>query len=115
MIPAQAQFSLLLSFRAGIFPISTVGAPVTQGATVTGTHGIGVGTPSAAAVAAITIGFDGLEHMPNGGMFTIGAKSRMVAAGVPVSAQLTGNTASVDGAAPKLHCITAPAHTWHPI
>lgn len=78
-------------------------------------HGIGVSTPNAAAVAAITIGFDGLEHMPNGGTLTIGAKSMMVAAGVPVRTRLAGSTASVDGAAPKLHCMTAPAQTWHPI
>ncbi len=78
-------------------------------------HGIGVSTPSAAAVAATTIGLDGLEHMPNGGTLTIGAKSIMVAAGVPVRTRLAGNTASVDGAAPKLHCMSAPAQTWHPI
>jgi hypothetical protein len=78
-------------------------------------HGIGVSTPNAAAVAAITTGFDGLEHVPNGGTFTIGAKSMMVAAGVPVRTRLAGSTASVDGAAPKLHCMSAPAQTWHPI
>jgi hypothetical protein len=112
-MPAQAQVSLLLSLSAGIFPIRTVGAPATHGAAVTGTHGIGVSTPNAAAVAAMTVGFDGLEHMPNGGMFTIGAKSMIVAAGAPVSVRFVGRTAKVAGAAPKLHCIIAPAQTWH--
>jgi hypothetical protein len=93
----------------------TVGEPVTHGAIVTGTQGIGVSTPIAAAVAAMTVGFDGLEHMPNGGTLTIGAKSMMVAAGAPVSVRLTGKTANAAGAAPKLHCIIAPAHTWQPI
>ena len=94
-----------------MFPMSTVGEPVTHGATVIGTHGIGVSTPIAAVVAAITVGLEGLEHMPNGGTFTIGAKSIMVAAGVPASTPVAGKTVSVDGAAPKLHCMTAPAQT----
>ncbi len=58
--------------NAGMFPISTVGAPGTQGEAVTGIHGIGVNTPDAAAVADATVGFDGVMHMPNGMMFTIG-------------------------------------------
>lgn len=103
--------SLLLSFKAGMLPIKTVGAPGVQGAAVAGTHGAGVGTPIAAAVAAITVGLLGLEHMPNGGMFTIGAKSMIVAAGVPVSTRFAGRTDSAAGAAPKLHWMTAPVHT----
>ena len=38
---------------------SAVGDPGAQGAGMTGTHGIGVRTPSAAAVAAATVGFAG--------------------------------------------------------
>ena len=53
--------------------MSTVGAPTIQGAAVAGTHGIGVSTPSAAAVAAATVGFAGDEHMPKGMMLTSGA------------------------------------------
>ena len=41
--------------NAGMPPISTVGDPGFQGV-VTGIHGIGVSAPSAAAVAAATIG-----------------------------------------------------------
>ena len=39
-------------FSAGILPINTVGEPGAHGAAVTGIQGIGVSTPSAAAVAA---------------------------------------------------------------
>jgi|SRR5471030_56802 len=115
MTPAHEHISLLLWFKAGRLPINTVGAPATHGPAGIGMQGIGVSTPSAAAVAAITIGFDGLAHRPNGGTLTMGAKSMMVAAGVPVRTRLAGNTTSVDGAAPKLHCMTAPAQTWHPM
>lgn len=96
---------------AGILPINTVGAPGAHGEAVTGTQGIGVNTPRAAAVAAATVGFANDEQTPNGGIFTIGAKSMMVAAGVPVKVQLVGNTTSEEGAAPKLHIIDAPMHT----
>src|SRR5258708_34629989 len=94
-----------------MLPIKTVGAPGTQGAGVTGTQGIGVRTPRAAAVAAITAGFDGEGHMAKEGTLTMGAESITVAAGVPVRTRLTGRTESGPGAAPKLHCSRAPIHT----
>jgi hypothetical protein len=72
---------------------------------------MGVSTPSAAAVAAATVGLAGEEHMPNGGILTTGAESMMVAAGVPVRVRFTGSTTSVDGAAPKLHIMLAPMQT----
>src|SRR5471032_2785459 len=87
---------------AGILAINTVGAPGTHGAMVIGMHGIGVGTPSAAAVAAITIGLAIELHIPNGMMFTIGMWSMMLAAGGPSANTLFfGSTTSDDGAAPK--------------
>ena len=46
--------------------------PGIQGAEVTGIQGIGVSTPSAAAVAAMTIGFVGELHIAKGMMFFIG-------------------------------------------
>ena len=70
--PAQVHSSLQLFVSVGIDPVKTVGAPGIQGATVTGTHGIGVKTPRAAAVAAITVGLLGLEHIPKVGIFDIG-------------------------------------------
>jgi hypothetical protein len=97
---------------AGIPPIKAVGAPVTQGAGKTGTQGIGVSTPSAAAVAAATVGFDGDEHIPNGSTFTMGLLSIMFAAGGPPAIVLfCGNTTKLLGAAPKLHCSIAPMQT----
>lgn len=62
---------LLLS--AGKFPINTVGEPGTQGAEVTGTQGIGVNAPNAAAVALATVGLAKELHIANGAMLTIGA------------------------------------------
>ena len=96
---------------AGMFAIRTVGAPGAHGAGITGTHGIGVNAPSAAAVAAATAGFAIDEHVANGMMFTSGTLSMMFASGVWVSTLFFGNTASVLGAAPKLHCNIAPIHT----
>jgi len=111
MTPPHAHISFDESFSVGMLPTSIVGEPGAHGAGVTGTHGIGVKTPSAAAVAAATVGFDSELHMPNGGTFVIGTLSMIVAAGVPVSTALTGRTTSELGAAPKLHCITAPMQT----
>jgi hypothetical protein len=46
-----------------------------------------VNAPSLAAVAAATVGFDIVPHMPKVGMLTIGANAWMLAAGV---SQVTG-------------------------
>src|SRR6185503_7483585 len=94
-----------------MFAIRTVGAPGTHGAGITGTQGIGVNAPNAAAVAAATVGFAIDEHIANGMMFTIGLLSMMFAAGVPVSVLFAGRTTSELGAAPKLHCNIAPMQT----
>jgi hypothetical protein len=102
-------FEVLLS--AGMLPISAVGAPTIHGAAVAGTQGIGVKTPSAAAVAAATVGFAIEEHMPKGRIFTNGLLSMMFAAGVAVMVRFTGNTTNVLGATPKLHWRVAPMHT----
>ena len=51
------------------------------------------------------------EHMPKGGILTIGSLSMIVAAGVPVKVWLAGNTMRLEGAAPKLHIIIAPIQT----
>jgi hypothetical protein len=68
---------------------SNAGEPVTntvaggaQGAVVAGTHGAGVNTPEAAAVAACTAGLAGELHIPNDLMFVIGTKSVIVARSV---------------------------------
>ena len=91
---------------------STCAEPGTQGDVVMGIHGIGVSTPSAADVAAATVGFEIEVHMPKGGMFTIGLKSMMLpAGGPPANTALVGNTINELGATPKLHVIMAPATT----
>jgi hypothetical protein len=66
----QVSFEMLS--RDGMFARRTVGAPVTQGAGITGRQGMGVSTPRAAAVAAATAGFAIELHIANGMMFTIG-------------------------------------------
>jgi hypothetical protein len=97
-------------FSAGMPPIRQVGEPGTQGM-VTGTQGIGVSTPMAAAVAAATVGLAIDMHMPNGGILVIGTQSMIVAAGVVASVLLTGSTFKTEGAMPKVHIIIAPAVT----
>ncbi len=82
MTPPQVHINLELLFIAGIEPISVNGFPGVHGATVTGTHGIGVKTPIAAAVAAATVGLAGDWHIPNGAMLTIGLLSIIFAAGI---------------------------------
>src|SRR4051794_11193561 len=90
-------------------PMSTVGEPGTQGAGMAGTHRLGVSTPSAAAVAATTMGLARLEHIPKVAMFTNGLLSMMVAAGRPATmVRPTGSTFRTAGAAPKLHMSWAP-------
>jgi hypothetical protein len=66
-------------------------------------HGIGVKTPSAAAVAAATAGLAGDEHIPKVARLTIGLLSRMVAAGVGLNVRLSGNTTNGQGATPNEH------------
>jgi hypothetical protein len=111
MTPPQLHMHLEELFRAGIFATNTVGDPGTQGAAVTGMQGIGVSTPSAAAVAAATIGLAGELHIPKGIILTIGLLSIMLAIGIVVSTRFAGKTINVPGAAPKLHCKAAPPQT----
>lgn len=71
---------------------------------VDGTHGAGVNTPRAAAVAAATAGFVAVVHIANGGMFVIGAASMIVATGFPsIRSFCWLVTIRVDGAVPKGH------------
>lgn len=70
--PPQLHINLQLLFKAGMLAIRTVGEPGSQGAAVTGIQGIGVNTPSAAAVAAATMGLEGDWHIPKGRIFNMG-------------------------------------------
>lgn len=116
MMPPQLHMHLEEWFSAGILPTITVGEPGTHGDVVTGTHGIGVRTPAAAAVAEATVGLDNDWHMPNGRMLTIGWKSIIFAIGMPPTiVRLLGSTIRVLGAMPKLHWSAAPAQTAKPM
>ena len=53
----------------------TLVAPGVHGAVVTGMHGAGVNAPNFAAVAAATVGFDIVPHIPKVGMLTIGTNA----------------------------------------
>src|SRR6478609_574734 len=100
---------LEVAVATGMLPHRTVGDPGIHGPTVTGTHGIGVSTPSAAAVAAATIGLASEVHSPNGKMLTIGTVSVIVATGTLLAiVRLAGGTTSVDGATPNEHISSAP-------
>jgi hypothetical protein len=113
--PPQAQLHVDPETSAGLPPIVVFAAPGFHGV-VNGTHGIGVSTPSAALVAAATVGFDRLVHIPNGGTLTIGAKSVIVAAGRPsIITRGVGSGINVDGAIPKLHWSMAPMTAFSPM
>jgi len=102
------QVEVLLS--AGMPPSMQVAEPGVHGI-VTGMQGMGVSTPSAAAVAAATVGFAMDIHMPKGGMLVMGTQSIMLAAGVPAMVLLMGKTDRAEGAMPNEHIIMAPAVT----
>jgi len=103
---------LLPNVRQGFPPTRTVGAPGVQVPAITGMQGWGVRTPRAAAVAAATWGFDGVVHIPKGVMFTMGAASVIVSAGLPPT-----NTVKLlvevkfPGVVPKVHMQVPPIAT----
>ncbi len=112
MTPPKAQLHIDPDTSAGRPPMVVVGAPGAQGETTVGTQGIGVRTPSAAAVAAATVGFAKLLHIANGGMFMPVAMSVMVDAGRPsMTTRVVGILTREVGANPKLHCSIAPVTT----
>jgi hypothetical protein len=111
MTPPQVHMQVEVLFKAGMPPIMQVAEPGVHGEVVTGTHGIGVSTPRAAAVAEATAGLAMDIHMPKVGMFVIGMKSIMFAAGAVALVLFTGRTLRADGATPKEHIITAPEVT----
>ena len=81
-----------------------------HGAGVTGTHGIGVSTPNAAAVADATTGLAMERHKPKGTMLSIGLLSMMLPTGGPCpSTRFTGRTFKGDGVSPMLQRNMLPA------
>jgi hypothetical protein len=79
IVPAHEHWHVDGAVSTGTPPSTTAVDPGAQTPMGTGRQGIGVCTPSAAAVAAMTAGFAGELHIPNVGMFAIGIASAMVA------------------------------------
>src|SRR6266481_5131017 len=98
MTPPQLHMQVHVLLSAGMPPIMQVDEPGVQGEVVTGMQGIGVNTPRAAAVAEATVGLAIDVHMPKVGMFVIGIKSMMLAAGVVALTRFAGRTFSAEGA-----------------
>lgn len=109
--PPHMHMAVHAEWSAGCPLTVTIVAPGVHGLLVAGTHGAGVSTPIAAEVAAATTGFDGVPHIPNDGILTIGADAWMLAAvvpaltGVPMGTTLSGT--GVGGIAIE-HVIIAP-------
>jgi hypothetical protein len=110
MVPPKLHMHVEAASSAGTLSINTPGTPGIQGLAVAGTHGAGVKTPRAAAVAAATAGFDGNLHNPNGKIFAMGLLSMMLAAGIGHSGRFPA-TNKDDGTSPPVHINTAPIHT----
>ena len=103
MFPPHIHIHLQLFVRAGIHPTITLLAG-NHGAVILGIQGMGVRPPIAAAVADATVGFAIDWHIPNGRIFTIGAKSIIVAWSIPPNIGRDGSiTINEDGAMPKEH------------
>ena len=109
--PPQLHISFEELLRVGMFPSNTFGFPGAHGAMVMGMHGIGVNTPSAAAVAAATMGLAILMQVPKGRIFMNGLLSMILAAGIGVKTRFIGKTTKLDGAAPNVHLRVAPIQT----
>jgi hypothetical protein len=109
--PPHVHMQVEVLFSAGMPPIMQVAEPGVHGEVVTGTQGMGVSTPRAAAVAEATAGLAMDMHMPKVGIFVMGMKSMMFAAGAVALVLLMGSTFRAEGATPKEHIITAPEVT----
>ena len=78
---------------------------------IMGTHGAGVGVPMAAAVAAITAGLAGQEHIPKDFMLIIGIASVIVPTGILPIKTPFGKKVSAEGATPNEHVHIPPLMT----
>jgi len=111
MLPPHVHMSLWLISTAGMAPLIVVVAPGSQGEAVTGTQGIGVRMPLAAAVAAATVGLASDEQAPKGGMLATGMKALVFADGTGIMICPVGNAMRLAGATPKVHIMEAPMQT----
>jgi serine/threonine-protein kinase len=104
ILPPQTRMSDDALSGVGWFPGSTVEAPVTHGAGVTGMRGMGVSTPKAAAVAEAAHNH---RFHANLAVASLSARCRLA---VPYSNQLYGAT-GLQPVSP--HDVTAPAARFH--
>jgi hypothetical protein len=104
-VPAQAHWQVDPAVNTDTPAATTLVEPGCHGPVGTGTQGIGVRTPIAAAVAALTAGFAGEMHTPNVGRFAMGIVSMIFATSCPpaVTKGPVGITVSGAGAAPIVH------------
>jgi len=115
MTPPQVHIHLAVLISAGWFITNTCPGGA-QGAVITGTQGIGVSAPIAAAVAEATVGLANDWHIPKGMMFVIGIISIILPINIfPHLGRKGMVIISDDGAIPKLHCNIAPIQTKFPI
>jgi hypothetical protein len=70
--PPHMQKTLEEVLHMGIFDMKTAGATGRNGAGIAGIQGMGVSTPKAAAVAAMTAGFMREVHIPKEDIFKNG-------------------------------------------
>ena len=99
--------------RAGMPSTILSGLPGIHGVVTTGTQGAGVNTPKAAAVAEMTAGLEGDEHMPKEPMQVMGAKSLMFSSGLFDNIViLPGLAINGQGLVPKVHWIIADEVTY---
>jgi hypothetical protein len=101
-----------LLVRAGMFSTNTSAFPGIHGVVIAGMQGAGVGTPMAAAVAEMTAGFMGDEHMPKDEILVPGAKSLIFSFGMfDKNTFREGFAINGHGAIPKEQVIIAPEVT----
>ena len=106
--PAHMHMLRQLLVSAGMPSTILSGLPGIHGVVTTGTQGAGVKTPKAAAVAEMTAGFEGDEHMPKEPMQVMGAKSLMFNSGLlDKDVILPGLAINGQGLVPKVHWIIA--------
>jgi hypothetical protein len=112
IVPAQVHMHVEVLSSAGISLIVTLSEPGDHGLAITGMHGCGVSTPSAALVAAATWGLAGDMHIPKVGMLAI-EMSVTTPAGVP-PCTVTPVAANVAGIAPIVQVSIPPVTTSKP-
>ena len=81
IMPNHEHMVLLSSVKAGMLAIKTSVLPGVQGIVGIGRQGWGFKTPWLAVVAAAVSGLVSVVQLPKGGIFTIGLKSIILAAG----------------------------------